>query len=208
MVLPSLFESLFSPSLLAEIININNYKKVKAGEQIIDYNQPITFMPLLIEGAIKIMRQDDKGDELLLYFLERGDTCVMTMTCCMGQTKSEVRAVAEKDSILIMIPVSKMADWVVKYPSWRSFVFESYNNRFNEMLEAIDSLAFLNMHDRILKYLKDKVMVTGATTLTSTHQEIAFDLHSSRVVVSRILKSLEKDGLIKMYRNKIEVLNF
>jgi len=132
----------------------------------------------------------------------------MTMTCCMGQTKSEVRAVAEKDSILIMIPVSKMADWVVKYPSWRSFVFESYNNRFNEMLEAIDSLAFLNMHDRILKYLKDKVMVTGATTLTSTHQEIAFDLHSSRVVVSRILKSLEKDGLIKMYRNKIEVLNF
>jgi len=77
-----------------------------------------------------------------------------------------------------------------------------------EMLEAIDSLAFLNMHDRILKYLKDKVMVTGATTLTSTHQEIAFDLHSSRVVVSRILKSLEKDGLIKMYRNKIEVLNF
>ncbi|MFT5981293.1 MAG: CRP/FNR family transcriptional regulator, partial [Flavobacteriales bacterium] len=99
-------------------------------------------------------------------------------------------------------------DWIVKYPTWRTFVFERYTTRFNEMLEEIDSLAFLNRHDRILKYLKDKVMVTGETALTSTHQEIALDLHSSRVVVSRILKSLENDGLIKMHRNKNEVLNF
>ncbi len=208
MVFPSLFESLFSSELLEEINQINTFKEVKAGEQIIDYNQPISFMPLLIEGAIKIMRQDEAGDELLLYFLEKGDTCVMTMTCCMGQTKSEIRAVAEKDSKLLMIPVSKMADWIVKYPTWRNFVFESYNSRFNEMLEAIDSLAFLNMHDRILKYLKDKVMVIGETTLPITHQEIALDLHSSRVVVSRILKRLEIDGLIRLHRNKIEVLNF
>lgn len=151
---------------------------------------------------------EEAGDELLLYFLEKGDTCVMTMTCCMGQTKSEIRAVAEKDSKLLMIPVSKMADWIVKYPTWRNFVFESYNSRFNEMLEAIDSLAFLNMHDRILKYLKDKVMVIGETTLPITHQEIALDLHSSRVVVSRILKRLEIDGLIRLHRNKIEVLIF
>ncbi|MDG1332635.1 MAG: Crp/Fnr family transcriptional regulator [Crocinitomicaceae bacterium] len=199
---------LFEDALIDEILKVGHVQSLEQGEVVIDYDQSVRYMPLLLEGAIKIMRQDSDGDELLLYFLESGDTCTMTMTCCMGNTKSEIRAVAEKDSTLIMIPVENMANWIQKYTGWMSFVFDSYSNRFTEMLEAIDSLAFSNMHDRIYRYLKDKVMVTKTTELDVTHQEIANDLHSSRVVISRLLKSLEKEGKIKISRNKLEVLEF
>lgn len=199
---------LFEDDLINEILKVGHSHSVKRGDIVIDYGQSVRYMPLLLEGAIKIMRQDSEGEELLLYFLESGDTCTMTMTCCMGEAKSEIRAVAEKDSTLIMIPVEYMAAWIQKYNSWMSFVFDSYSNRFTEMLEAIDSLAFSNMHDRIHRYLKDKVMVTKTTELDVTHQQIANDLHSSRVVISRLLKSLEKEGKIKISRNKLLVLEF
>ena len=199
---------LFEEDLIDEIKALGSIKSVEAGERLIDFGDHIKFMPLLLKGAIKISRQDDDGDELLLYFLEKGDTCAMTMTCCLGQKKSEIRAVAETDVDLIMVPVEKMNEWVVEYKSWRNFVFESYNSRLTEMLEAIDSLAFLNMHERIEKYLRDKVLITKDTELSITHQEIAYDLNSSRVVISRILKKLEQEGKIELLRNKIKVLEF
>lgn len=199
---------LFEDELIDEIMEVGHTHSVQQGDILIDYGQTVRFMPLLIDGAIKIMRQDSEGEELLLYFLESGDTCTMTMTCCMGNTKSEISAIAEKDSTLVMIPVEYMATWIKKYSGWMTFVFDSYSNRFSEMLEAIDGLAFSNMHDRIHRYLKDKVMVTKTTELEVTHQEIANDLHSSRVVISRLLKSLEKEGKIKISRNRLEVLDF
>ncbi len=199
---------IFEEELIDEIIAVGRPKKITEGDILIDYGQSITYVPLLIEGAIKVLRQNDEGDELLLYFLEQGDTCTMTMTCCLAQTQSEIQAIAEKDATLLLIPVEKMGEWTRKYKGWMSFVFESYNNRFNELLEAIDNLAFNNMHDRLYKYLKNKVLVTKSTTLDATHQEIAYDLNSSRVVVSRLLKSLEKEGKIKISRNRLEVLEF
>ncbi len=199
---------LFEDELIDEIVKVGHVHSVQQGDVVIDYEQTVRYMPLLIDGAIKIMRQDSDGEELLLYFLESGDTCTMTMTCCMGNTKSEISAIAEKDSKLVMIPIENMATWMKKYTGWMSFVFDSYSNRFTEMLEAIDGLAFSNMHDRIYRYLKDKVMVTKTTELEVTHQEIANDMHSSRVVISRLLKSLEKEGKIKISRNKLEVLDF
>lgn len=199
---------LFEPALLEEIAQIGVYHKAERGETIIDHGQNLKGMPLILEGAIKILRKDDDGDELALYYLERGDSCSMTMTCCMGQKKSVIKAVAETDVTFITIPVEKMKEWMQKYPTWMSFVFESYNNRFNEMLEAIDSLAFSNMHDRLYKYLKDQVVVRKTTVLEISHQDIAYDLHSSRVVISRLLKSLEKEGVIELGRNKIMVIDF
>ncbi len=199
---------LFEEGLINEILTLGRIQELKHGDTIIDYGQQVRNMPLLLNGAIKIMRQDSEGEELLLYFLESGDTCTMTMTCCMGNTRSEIRAVAENDSTLILLPVEKMAEWMKNYPGWMSFVFESYNNRFKELLEAIDSLAFSNMHDRIHRYLKDKVLVAKSTELDVTHQEIANDLHSSRVVISRLLKGMELEGKIKISRNKLEVLEF
>ncbi len=119
------------------------------------------------------MRDDDDGDELLLYFIESGDTCAMTLICCLGNTKSEIRAISELDTKLIMIPVQKMEDWTGKYKSWRNFVFESYHKRLMEMLETIDNIAFLKMDERLLKYLKDKSIITNEDVIYSTHQEIA-----------------------------------
>jgi len=199
---------IFEEELIDEILKVGREKKISEGDILIDYGQSMQFMPLLIEGAIKVLRQNKEGDELLLYFLEQGDTCTMTMTCCLAQSKSEIQASAEKDARLILIPVEKMGEWTKKYQGWMTFVFESYNHRFNELLESIDNLAFTNMHDRLYKYLKNKVLVTKSTTLDATHQAIAYDLNSSRVVVSRLLKSLEKEGKIKIYRNRLEVLEF
>lgn len=198
---------IFENELIEEINQVGTFKEVPEGYKLIEIGEYIKSMPLLISGAIKVLREDDEGDELLLYFLERGDTCAMTLSCCLGQTKSEIRAVAELDTKLVMIPIRKMEEWTGKYRSWRNFVFESYHNRLMEMLEAIDSIAFLKMDERLLKYLKDKVNITNDHVVKTTHQEIAYELHTSRVVVSRLLKNLEKTGKIKLNRNNIEVIN-
>ncbi len=199
---------LFEDKLIDEIVECGKLKVIKAGDIIIDLGQKIEMMPIMISGVIKVMREDDDGDELVLYYLERGDTCAMTMTCCLGNTKSEIRAIAEIDSEIVVVPTNKMDDWMVKYPSWRSYVFESYNSRLSEMLEAIDSLAFMNMDERLSKYLSDKVKVLGSTEIETSHQDIAYDLNSSRVVISRLLKKMEKDGKLKIKRNRIEVMEF
>lgn len=199
---------IFEEALLDEIYKVGTYKTFKADDYLIEIGDYIKTMPLLLEGAIKIMREDEQGDELLLYFLERGDTCAMTLTCCMGQSKSRIRAIAETNGALFMIPVEKMEDWLTKYKTWRNFVFDSYNIRLMEMLEAIDTLAFMKLDERLYKYLTDKAKVLGNTEINNTHQEIAYEMHTSRVVISRLLKALELEGKIKLHRNKIEILQF
>ncbi|CAH8296618.1 CRP/FNR family transcriptional regulator [Mariniflexile fucanivorans] len=198
---------LFEDSLLMEINSVGTFKEMPEGFQLIDIGDYIKSMPLLISGAIKIMREDNKGDELLLYFIERGDTCAMTLSCCMGQKKSEIRAITETPTKLIMIPVEKMSEWMGKYKSWQNFILQSYHDRMTELLEAIDTIAFLKMEDRIFKYLRDKAMVNHNEVILVTHQQIAFDLHTSRVVISRLLKSLEIEGKIQLFRNSIKILD-
>lgn len=197
---------LFEDDLLEEINKVGELKHIKAGEKLIEIGDYIRSMPLLVNGAIKILREDDNGDELILYFLERGDTCAMTLSCCMGQSKSEIRAIAETDAEIIMIPVQKMDEWMRKYRSWQSFILQSYHNRMSELLEAVDTIAFLKMDERLLKYLRDKAMVNHNDEIQVTHQQIAHDLHTSRVVISRLLKSLEHSGAISLHRNNIKVL--
>lgn len=201
------YHFIFEDELLEEITKYGTLKEVREGEKIIDIGDYVKSMPLLLEGAIKILREDKEGDELLLYFLERGDTCAMTLSCCLGQTRSEIRAVAEKDTKLIMIPIEKMEEWTSKYKSWRNFVFESYHSRLSEMLDTIDTIAFLNMDQRLMRYLQDKAKINGSDLLQVTHQEIAYDLHTSRVVISRLLKKLELEGKIKLQRNSIRVID-
>jgi len=198
---------LFEKELLEDIAVSGSIRHVKAGSLIIELGDYVTGMPLLLEGAIKILRDDGDGDELLLYFIERGDTCAMTLNCCMGQTQSEIRAVAETDTSFIMVPISKMEEWTAKYKSWRNFVFISYHTRLSEMLDTIDTIAFLNMDQRIMKYLRDKAKINHDENVQSTHQQIAYDLHTSRVVVSRLLKKLELDGKIQLQRNQIKIID-
>lgn len=196
----------FEDALINEILQVGTYKEVPAGFKLMEVGSYIKGMPLLVSGAIKILRDDKNGDELLLYYLEKGDTCSMTMTCCLGHTKSEIRAIAETDTKLIMVPIEKMELWTSKYKSWRNFVFESYHNRLNEMLLTIDSIAFDNMDERLLNYLKEKSRVNNNNTIRNTHKEIAYELHSSRVVISRLLKKLENLGSIELHRNYIKII--
>jgi len=202
------YNVVFEKELLNEIAEVGTYKKVKENELLLDIGDKFHQIPLMLTGAIKISRETNAGEEIVLYFLERGDTCTITFGSGLQSSKSKVRGVAEKDSEIIFIPVEKLEEWMVKYPSWRSFVIDSYNIRLNEMLEAIDTLAFMKMDQRLYKYLIDKVQIMRSTTLNTTHQEIAVDLNTSRVVISRLLKQLENEGKIKLYRNKIEVLDF
>ena len=173
-----------------------------------DIDQALTHVPLLLKGHIKVLREDANGSELLLYVLETGDTCSMSLTCCMAKSKSKIRAVADKDSSVIMIPNEKMTQWFHTNESWRNFILQSYQTRFNEMLETIDTLAFMKMEERLSKYLKDQIKLNASSTISKTHQEIAEDLNTSRVVISRLLKQLENEQKILLSRNKIEVLDF
>lgn len=197
---------LFEPALIEEINQVATFMDVPDGQDLIRPGQFIKSMPLLLSGSIKILRPDSNGDELLLYHLEKGDTCAMTMTCCLGNTKSEIHAITETPVKLLMIPIGKMEEWSSKYKTWRNFVFSSYHERMMEMLESIDNIAFNNMDERLEKYLEDKIGILNSKHIYTTHKDIASDLHTSRVVVSRLLKKMENDSKIKLHRSFIEVL--
>ena len=195
----------FEDELIQEIHKSGILKVAKEGEIIMDIQDTIKFMPLLLEGALKILREDKEGNELLLYFLERGDTCALTLSCCLGQSRSEIRATAERETLFILIPIEKIEEWTARYKSWRNFIFESYHLRLTELLETIDTIAFLKMDERLLRYLQDKAKINQSEDLQVTHQQIAYDLNTSRVVVSRLLKKLELEGKILLQRNQIVV---
>ena len=197
----------FEPNLIDEIAQVATLKDFNEGDVLIDFGDYIKKMPLLISGAIKILREDFDEGELLLYFIEKGDTCAMTMACCIGDAKSEIRAIAETKGQVVMIPVNFMEEWLGKYKSWRNYVFNSYNNRLKEMLSAIDNLAFMNMEERLVSYLSEKSKINATSEIKNTHQEIAYDLNTSRVVISRLLKALENQGKIKLHRASIEILS-
>ncbi|MCA6073573.1 Crp/Fnr family transcriptional regulator [Fulvivirga sedimenti] len=196
----------FEEKLLEEILSTGRVKKVKAGQTIISPGVRAEEIPLVIEGTLKVMRQDEAGNEIFLYYLEGGDTCAMSITCCLENKLSEFVAIAEEDSLLWLIPVSSMDAWVSKYPSFRRFVFASYQSRFDELLTAIDSVAFMKMDERLYKYLLDKKQASGSYVINKTHQEIARELNTSRVVVSRLIKKLENEGKVEQHRNRIEIL--
>jgi len=202
------YEYIFEEQLLDEIVREGQFRKIEKDVCMIDLGDKITHMPLILEGAIKIVDEDKDGHELLLYYLEVGDSCAMTMTCCLGGKKSEIRAITESNTLIYMIPIQRMEDWLIKYKSWRIYVFDSYDSRMKEMLETIDSLAFLNMEQRLYRYLKDRAMVLKSPKLEITHFQIANDLNTSRVVISRLLKKLITDNKITTSRNEVNVIEF
>ena len=196
---------IFENELIEEINYVANLRKLNEGDAIISYGDTIKYMPLLIKGAIKVFREDEKGNEVLLYYLEKGDTCAMSLSCCLGNKKSEIQAVVEEESEVLLIPINYMNEWICKYETWKSFVFNSYNSRLDEMLKVIDSLAFMKMDERLFKHLQDKCMITGSFELSINHRELAVELNSSREVISRLLKKMEIDGKIILKRNLIEL---
>ena len=196
----------FDKELIDEIIKVGEYKKIKSGELLINIGGKMSHIPLILEGILKIIRKEKNGEEIVLYFLESGDTCAISFANCINKKRSIFKGIVEKDLEAIFIPVEYIDDWIVKYKSWRYFIIDSYHFRLLEMVDAIDSLAFMNLNERILKYLTHKAEINNNCELEITHLEIAHDLHTSRVVISRIMKQLNDENKISSTRNKIRVL--
>jgi CRP/FNR family transcriptional regulator, anaerobic regulatory protein len=201
-----IFKDIFEIGLIRELEKQGRIHSFNAGETIMDVGQTVRFMPIILKGNIKVTRMDDEGREILLYFVNGVESCAMTFTCCMQQKSSEIKATAEEDTLVIMIPVGLMDEWIVKYPTWKSFVMQTMMQRFNELLKTIDSIAFQKLDERLIQYMKDRSKAAGSTLLNVTHQQIADELATSRVVVSRLLKKLENDKKILLYRNQIKLL--
>lgn len=203
--LKTAYKSLFEAAFIDEILEVSEYTELKKGELLIDIDDEMTHIPLILSGVVKIIRKENTK-ELSLYYLQKGDTCAISFANCINNKKSIFKGVVEEDVEMFLLPVNKIDEWLVKYNSWRYYIIDSYHFRLLEMVGSIDNLAFLKMKDRVLNYLIGKLHTTNLTIVDATHQDIANDLNTSRVVVSRLLKELEKDGEILVKRHKIEVL--
>lgn len=200
------FKTLFEPELVKALEEKATPVHIKEGETILDIGQVIRTVPIILSGLVKVSRIDDDGKELLLYYVNSNESCAMTFTCCMQQHVSEIKAVAEEDVFMLAIPINLMDEWLVKFPTWKNFVMKTIRNRFNEMLHVIDQIAFQKLDVRLVNYLKEKSKVTGSTLINLSHEQIASELATTRVVISRLLKALENDKKLLLYRNQIKLL--
>jgi CRP/FNR family transcriptional regulator len=204
--LPHRFQEIFEPALLQEIQQVGKSVFVPAGTEMIHVGEPLNNIPIILSGAVKIMRVNEEGQELLLYYVDANQSCAMTFTCCMQSQPSEITAIAEEDTTLVMVPIQFMDNWLNRYPTWKAFVMRTIRERFNELLKTIDQVAFQKLDERLVSYLKEKARVHGSSALQVSHDQIAQDLGTSRVVVSRLLKRLELDKKLLLYRNEIKLL--
>lgn len=207
MILPAHFKEIFEPDLLSEMAGKTERKVIKAGASILGAGQIVRAMPIVLSGSLSISRTDEEGREILMYYINPGESCAMTFTCCMEHFPSEIKAVAEDDTELLLVPVQLMDQWLVKYPTWKSFVMKTIRDRFNDLLKTIDQVAFQKLDERLIIYLKQKSKATGSTLINLSHEQIATELATSRVVISRLLKRLENDKKVLLYRNQVKLLN-
>lgn len=201
------FSSIFEKKLIDEIMEVGEIRSFKEGEIVMDYGKPVRFMPIIISGTLRVMRKDEEDREIILYYLSNNESCAMAYACCMEAKKSEIKAIAEDNVELIAIPHNKLDEWLVKYSSWKSYIFSSFTQRFNELLKSLESIAFQKFDERLIKYLKAKAKVTGKNAIQLSHKQIAEEMGTSRVVISRLLKQLENDKKLVLYRNEIKLLS-
>lgn len=190
--------------LQEEILKNGVLKTFETNDPLVREGQFISSFPLILSGLIRVSRTSEEGNELLLYYLRQNEVCAMSLTCCMANMKSSIMAIAEEPTKVIMLPVSLLEKWMWEYPTWRQFLMQSYQFRFRELIDTIDALAFLKLDERLVKFFKDRYQKSGATTFSGTHQYLALQLNTSREVVSRLLKKLEKNHKIKLSRNFID----
>ncbi len=190
--------------LLREMEQKGTVFEMAEGEEILREGQYIKSFPIVLEGSLRVIRNDEDGRELLLYYLNPGEACSMALTCCMGQQQSNISAIAEQDSLIIRIPVECLEKWLVSYPEWKSYMMYAYRKRFDELLNTIDAIAFLNLDERLKRFFESRFQATGQKVFRGKHQDIAYHLNSSREVISRLLKKMEEKGLVKLSRNEID----
>lgn len=200
------FPIISEPELIEEIMKVAYIHEMDEDDILIDINENIKNLPLLVEGSVKILREDENGNEVFLYYVDAGNTCAATLTCCMDSKRSNIRAIVEEKAVFLTIPYQYMDIWMGKYKSWREFILTTYSLRFEELLKAVDQLAFKKMDQRILNFLNEKSNLLNSKTIKISHQQIAYDLNTSREVVSRILKQMERENLVKINRGQLELL--
>ncbi|HRH65442.1 MAG TPA: Crp/Fnr family transcriptional regulator [Bacteroidia bacterium] len=198
--------SLFKDAqLAAEIEKYSRKKKLEKNEVLMETGDTIRFIPLVQKGVLRIVRQDTEGREAFLYHLYPGQTCAIALNCCQAGKKSMVKAIAEDQSEIQLIPVEQIEEWY-KYPEWRAFISTTYGNRFSELLNVIDLIAFNNLDKQLLHYLQQRAKAVNTKALFITHQEIADELHTHREVISRLLRNMEEKKMVLLGRNTIELL--
>ncbi|OKL40453.1 Crp/Fnr family transcriptional regulator [Pontibacter flavimaris] len=190
--------------LLDELLRESTLKQVEAGDEVLRTGQYIRYTLLLLDGLLKVYREDDEGNEFLMYYLEPGNACAMSMMCSARNEQSQVKAKAVDKAEVILVPSHLSELWLGKYKTWHNFVIASYRQRLEELLQTLDSIAFKALDERLLFYLRRHVKVSGHAVRLS-HKQIADELSSSREVISRLLKKLEQTGALKLHRNYIEV---
>ena len=193
--------------LLKELDGISVMIELKTGQSIVSEGDYIKSFPIVLRGCLRVTRLSDDGNELLLYYLNQGEICAMSLTCCMSLQKSNIKMIAEEPGLILMIPVEKPESWMSEYRSWKEFMMYSYRKRFEELLDTIDAIAFMQLDERLIRFFEDRYRSTGKTVFLGTHQDVASQLNSSREVISRLLRNLEKRNLVVTERNSIDYSN-
>ena len=206
MELNTITEFKSSKELREKLSEFGFTKTFKEGDIILNENAYIKAIPIVTYGNIRVMRTDDDGREILLYYIKAGESCIMSFLGGLHQDTSKVKAIAEEETEILFIPIDKVSVLIKEYPEWLDFIFRLYHKRFEELLEVVNAIAFKKLDERLLNFIKRKCEVTKSETLYVTHEQLANELGTARVVVSRLLKQMEGEGLVKLGRNKISLV--
>lgn len=195
-----------SSTLLEKLKKEGTIKTFAPDTVLIDENDYIKFVPIVLNGSIKVFKVDEDGREMLLYYIKPGESCVMSFLGATCNGTSKIKAVVEEEAEVLLLPVHKAIGLIRENPQWIQFIFELYNMRFEELLSVVNAIAFQKVDVRLWELLKTKVKMLKTEELSMTHQQIADELGTAREVVSRLLKQLERDKKISLGRNKIKIL--
>ena len=195
-----------SPKMLTKLFEYGQQKSFKEGDVILNENAYIKSVPIVISGSMRVMRTDEDGRELLLYYIKSGESCIMSFLGGLHDDTSKVKAIAEEAAEVLFVPVDKVREMIKEFPEWTEYIFKLYHKKFEELLAVVNDVAFKKLDERLLDFLKKKCELSGEKTIHITHEQIAIELGSARVVISRLLKHMEDLNLIELGRNKITLL--
>ena len=199
-----LFEE--APAVKKALLQYGTVRRFEEGEAIVNEDSYIRSIPIVLSGNIKVMQTDETGKELLLYFIEPGESCIMSFLGGIHHEKSKVKAIAEEATEILMVPVDKVQQFIKDYPQWLDYIFRLYHKRFEELLQVVNAVAFTKIDERLLQLLKRKSELSQSAVIHITHEQLASELGTARAVVSRLLKQLEQSGVLKLSRKGITVL--
>ena len=203
---PLFLNALTSGKLLEKLREIGFSKTFKENEVILHEQAYIKAVPLVSKGSIRVMRGEEDGREILLFYITAGESCIMSFLGGIHQDTSKVKAIAEEETEILFIPVDRVKHLMKEFPEWLDYIFRLYHKRFEELLDVVNAVAFQKMDERLLNFIRTKTELTHNNTLVITHEQIAQELGTARVVVSRLLKQLELMGKVKLGRNKITLM--